>query len=148
MSLKSNVHCLLPLCWTIIDFVSVKAKESWNEPTHDKTNKMACAPSEDSDQPGLCPGWSESSLSTWRKLGSLATHWAHSEDSDQTGMPRLICLRWAHMPLCWFCHEVAQITDCLELQTLKLLYVSCLTTSFCFVLKKKIVLENVNSHCF
>ena len=27
----------------------------------------------------------------WRNLGSLATHWAHSEDSDQTGrMPRLI----------------------------------------------------------
>ena len=27
----------------------------------------------------------------WRKLGSLATHWAHSEDSGQTGrMPRLI----------------------------------------------------------
>ena len=33
----------------------------------------------------------QSSLSAWRKLGSLATHWAHSEDSDQTGrMPRLI----------------------------------------------------------
>ena len=32
-----------------------------------------------------------SSLSAWRKLGSLATHWAHSEDSNQTGrMPRLI----------------------------------------------------------
>ena len=28
---------------------------------------------------------------TWRKLGPLATHCAHSEDSDQTGrMPRLI----------------------------------------------------------
>ena len=40
---------------------------------------------------GISPVWSESSLSTWRKLGSLATHWAHSEDSDQTGrMPRLI----------------------------------------------------------
>ena len=27
----------------------------------------------------------------WRKFGSLTTHWAHSEDSDQTGrMPRLI----------------------------------------------------------
>ena len=41
----------------------------------------------------LCirPVWSESSLSAWRKLGSLATHWAHSEDSDQTGrMPGLI----------------------------------------------------------
>ena len=35
--------------------------------------------------------WSESSLSAWRKLGYLATHWAHSEDSDQTGrMPKLI----------------------------------------------------------
>ena len=35
----------------------------------------------------LCPAktqvWSESSLSTWGKLGSLATHWEHSEDSDQ-----------------------------------------------------------------
>ena len=37
------------------------------------------------------PVWSESSLSGWRKLGSLATHWAHSEDSGQTGWtPRLI----------------------------------------------------------
>ena len=40
---------------------------------------------------GIRPVWSETSLSAWRKLGSLATHWAHSEDSDQTGwMPRLI----------------------------------------------------------
>ena len=37
------------------------------------------------------PVWSESSLYAWRKLVSLATHQAHSEDSDQTGrMPRLI----------------------------------------------------------
>ena len=27
----------------------------------------------------------QSSLSAWRKLGSLAIHWAHSKDSDQTG---------------------------------------------------------------
>ena len=33
----------------------------------------------------------QSSLSAWRSIGSLATHWAHGEDSDQTGrMPRLI----------------------------------------------------------
>ena len=33
----------------------------------------------------------QSSLSAWRNLGPLATHWAHREDSDQTGrMPRLI----------------------------------------------------------
>ena len=41
----------------------------------------------------ICPVWSDSSLSAWRKLDSIATHWAHSEDSDPTGrMPRLI---WA-----------------------------------------------------
>ena len=34
---------------------------------------------------GIRPVWSESSLSAWRKFGSLATHWAHSKDSDQTG---------------------------------------------------------------
>ena len=40
---------------------------------------------------GIRPVWSESSLSAWRKHGSLATHWVHREDSDQTGrMPRLI----------------------------------------------------------
>ena len=42
-----------------------------NELPRDKTNKMACAPSEDSDQPGHppslirlggCPGWSDQSL--------------------------------------------------------------------------------------
>ena len=53
------------------------------ETRHDKTNKMS-----------VCPAKTQislSSLSAWRKLGSLATHWGHSEDSDQTGrMPRLI----------------------------------------------------------
>ena len=40
---------------------------------------------------GIRPVWSESSLSARRKLGSLATYSAHSEDSDPTGrMPRLI----------------------------------------------------------
>ena len=35
---------------------------------------------------------SESSQSAWRNTGSLPTHWAHSEDSDQTG--RLSRLFW------------------------------------------------------
>ena len=40
---------------------------------------------------GICPVWSESLLSAWRNLGSLTTHWAHCEDTDQTWrMPRLI----------------------------------------------------------
>ena len=41
------------------------------------------------DQPGHSPSLIKSSLSAWRK-GALATQWAHSKDSDQTGrMPRL-----------------------------------------------------------
>ena len=42
---------------------------------YDKTNKMIC-PSAQFDQ---------SSLSAWRNLGSLATIWAHSKDSEQIG---------------------------------------------------------------
>ena len=46
---------------------------------------------------GIRPVWSESSLSAWRKLGSLATYWVHSEDSDQMGrMPRLIWVFAGH----------------------------------------------------
>ena len=41
---------------------------------------------------GIRPVWSESSLSTWRKLGSLATRWGDSEDSDQAG--RMLRLIW------------------------------------------------------
>ena len=60
------------------------------EPPHDKTNKMTVRPAKTQISLGIHPVWSESSLSAWRNLGSLATHWVHSEDSDQTGrMPRL-----------------------------------------------------------
>ena len=58
---------------------------------HDKTNKVTVRPAKTRISLGICPVWSESLLSAWRKLWSLATHWVHSEDSDQTGrMPRLI----------------------------------------------------------
>ena len=78
-----------------------------DEPRHDKTNNMTVRPAKTQISLGIRPVWSESSLSAWRNLGSLANYWAHSEDSDQTGrMPRLIwvfadaladlSLRWAH----------------------------------------------------
>ena len=41
---------------------------------------MSVHPAKTQISVGICPVWSESSLSAWRKLGSLATHWAHSED--------------------------------------------------------------------
>ena len=48
-----------------------------------------CASSEDSDDAQA----DQSLLSAWSIHGSLATHWTHIEDSDQTGrMPRQI---WA-----------------------------------------------------
>ena len=60
------------------------------EPAQDKTYKMACVPSEDSDQPGHLPSLIRVFTSHMNKLGSLPTT-VHREDSDQTGwMPRLI----------------------------------------------------------
>ena len=77
---------------------------------------------------GIRPVWSESSLFAWRKLGYLATHWAHSEDSDQTGrMPRLICvfarrrvillvLSWGGSYIQMFsCHKANDSSHCLAL---------------------------------
>ena len=56
-----------------------------------KQTKWPVRPAKTSISLGIRPVWSESSLSAWRNIGSLATHWVHSEDSDQTGrMPRLI----------------------------------------------------------
>ena len=63
--------------------------------SHDMTNTVR--PAKTQITLGICPVWSESLLSAWRKLGSLATHWAHSEDSDRTGrMPRLIWVFAGH----------------------------------------------------
>ena len=44
------------------------------EPRHDKTNKVTVCPVKTQVSLGICPVWSESLLSAWRKLGSLATH--------------------------------------------------------------------------
>ena len=56
-----------------------------------RTTKWAVFPAKTHIRLGIRLIWPASSLSVWRKLRSLATQWAHSEDSDQTGrMPRLI----------------------------------------------------------
>ena len=62
----------------------------------------------------------QSSLSAWRKLVSLATNWAHSESSDQTGrMPRLIWVFAGHTwhfigfvtrrPILYLCHSLSEL---------------------------------------
>ena len=59
--------------------------KTWAATWQNQQNEYA--PSEDSDQPH------EESLSAWRKLGSLATHWVHNEDSDAQAD---LSLHWAH----------------------------------------------------
>ena len=77
------------------------------EPPHDKTNKMICAPSEDSDQPGHPP----SPISFRSALNGYFFH-ADIEDSEQTWRMSAqsdLSLRWAHMQFCWFCHDASHL---------------------------------------
>ena len=58
----------------------------------------------------------QSSLSEWRKVGPLATHWTHSEGSDQTGrMHRLIWVFAGRtvilLVLTWGAHLIAQMNS-------------------------------------
>ena len=61
---------------------------------------------------GRCPGWSKSSISTWRKLGlklpierttktliklGRRPGWPETSLGVQT-------IHWGHRPYCWFCH--------------------------------------------
>ena len=88
-----------------------------HEPQHDKTNKMTSVrPAKTRISLGIRPVWSESSLcAQWVAKDLMFLH-VDSKDSDQTGrMPRLIWVRWAHMPYCWFCREAAHITNCLHI---------------------------------
>ena len=67
------------------------------EPPHDKANKMACTPSEDSDQPGHPPSLIRVFAVRMKKAWVLSYPLSASEDSDQTGrMPRLIWVFAGH----------------------------------------------------
>ena len=98
-----NTHLVSSQCWFLVYMFAVVIHVHWwvgspsrgtnnmYEPWHDKTNNMAVRQAQTQISLGIRPDWSESSLSAWKNLGSSATHWAQSEDSDQTGrLPRLI----------------------------------------------------------
>ena len=88
---------------------------SWGlfELHRDKTNKMACAPSEDSDQPGHLPSLIRDFAVCMKKVLVLSY--------PSSGQRRLwldwadaqidLSLRWSHMPFCWFCHVAAHLLD-------------------------------------
>ena len=70
-----------------------------------KPTKWPVCPMKTKISLGIHPVWSESSMSAGIKLGSLATHWAHSEDwSDWVEAQADLSLHWVHRSCCWFCH--------------------------------------------
>ena len=68
---------------------------------------MACAPSKDSDQLGIRPVWSESSLCA--QWVAKDPSFLHADSEDWVDAQADLHLRWAHGSFCWFCHEVAHI---------------------------------------
>ena len=118
-------------------------KDWRNEPPYDKTNKVSVHPAKTQISLGIRPVWSESSLSAWRKLGSLATYWAHSEDwSDWAYAQADPSLRWAHMPFCWFSHEAAQMFS----HSLSPMYSSLLKASIWMLEPANIRRQKIESH--
>ena len=75
-----------------------------------KTNKMACAPSEDSDQPGYPPSLIRVFAVRTKKAWILSYPLSAQRRlwSDWTDAQADPSLRWAHMPFCWICHALAQ----------------------------------------
>ena len=80
-----------------------------NELPHDKTNKMICAPSEDSDQPGHLIR-----VFTVRMKKACVLSYPLSAQrrlwSDWVDAQADLSHQWMHRSFCWFCHEVARMS--------------------------------------
>ena len=95
-------------CTALLDWSEVPEPLYWLfEPRRDKTNKMACAPSEDSDQPGHPPSLIRVFSVCLKKARILSYPLSAQRRlwSDCADAMADLCLRWAHMPFCWFCHD-------------------------------------------
>ena len=60
-----------------------------------KPTKWLVCPAKTQNSLGICTVWSESSLSAWKNIVSLASHGGHIEDSDQTALMRRLILVFA-----------------------------------------------------
>ena len=74
---------MLPFCKRMSICFAISVEETF-EPPYDKTNYMAVRLAKTQISLGIRPVWSEFSLSAWRKVGTLATHWTHSEGSEMS----------------------------------------------------------------
>ena len=84
-----------------------KCSSSQYEPPYDKTNKMACAPSEDSDQRGHPPRLIRVFVVRMKKAWVLSNPFSAQQRPGG-------CLGWSESSLgaqsfCWFCREAAHI---------------------------------------
>ena len=123
------------------------------EPRHDKTNKVTVRPAKTQISLGIRPVWSESSLSTWRKLWSLATHWAQAKTLIRPGG----CPGWSESSLgaqllCCFFHVAAHMPKQVLLAIQLVVVIHYLTYEpsheimVLFVLRKLIVQTRMRSH--
>ena len=82
---------------------------SWQNQQND------CAPSEDSDQPGHLPSLIRVFAVRMNKAWVLSYPLSTQQRfwSDWADVLADLSLHWAHMPFCWFCHDVAHtvLTD-------------------------------------
>ena len=84
-----------------------------NEPPHDKTKKMTVRPAKTRIRLGIRPVWSESSLCTqWVAKDQAFFVRTAKTLSDRAHAQADLSLRWAHKPLCWFCHEAQMYWRC------------------------------------
>ena len=65
-------------------------------------------------------GWSKSSVSAWRRIGSLATQRAHTK--NWSGWSESLC--WAYSSFCWFCRAAAHLIP-ISKKTLNTLNLNC-----------------------
>ena len=80
-----------------------------SEPPHGKTNKMICATSKDSDQPGYPPSLIR--VLTVRSVGSWGSNISSCRQLIRVFADAQADLSfcWAHKSFCWFCREAAQL---------------------------------------
>ena len=79
------------------------------EPKHDKTSKMICAPSEDSDQPGHPSSLTRVFAVRSVGKGPRFLHDADSDDSDY------LSIHWVHRSFCCICHAATHSSFKMEI---------------------------------
>ena len=113
----------MPFCWFCYEAAQIArfskkkiglsspVSEDTTESQHDKTNKIICAQSEDSDQPGrptsLIRVFAVRIKKRWvisYPLSARRRLWSDLVDAQAD-----LSLRWAHMSSCWFCHALPQL---------------------------------------